>query len=74
MTYRGHIRNGQITLDEPAALPEGAEVGIEIIHNGQHGENGQSVLADIARLADRADLRRDYSQQHDHYVKGTPRK
>ena len=31
MTYRGHIRNGQITLDEPAPLPEGAQVNVEIV-------------------------------------------
>ena len=39
MTYRGHIKNGQVTLDEPARLPEGAEVSVEILyeqveHNG----------------------------------------
>ena len=31
MTYRGHIKNGQITLDEPARLPEGAEVNVEVV-------------------------------------------
>jgi hypothetical protein len=31
MTYRGHIKNGQITLDQSAPLPEGAEVNIEVI-------------------------------------------
>ena len=30
MTYRGHVKNGQITLDEPVHLPEGASVNIEI--------------------------------------------
>ena len=31
MTYRGHIKNGQIALDEPAQLPEGAEVNVEVV-------------------------------------------
>lgn len=31
MTYRGHIKNGQVTLDEPAQLPEGAEVRVEVV-------------------------------------------
>jgi hypothetical protein len=31
MTYRGHVQNGQITLDEPARLPEGAEVNVEVV-------------------------------------------
>ena len=30
MPYRGHIKNGQILLDEPAQLPEGATVNIEL--------------------------------------------
>jgi hypothetical protein len=30
MTYSGHVKNGQILLDEPADLPEGASVKIEI--------------------------------------------
>jgi hypothetical protein len=31
LTYRGHVANGQITLDEQAQLPEGAEVKIEVV-------------------------------------------
>lgn len=31
MTYRGHIRNGRITLDEPVDLPEGARVQVDLI-------------------------------------------
>lgn len=31
MNYRGHVKNGQIALDEPARLPEGAEVSVAVI-------------------------------------------
>jgi hypothetical protein len=31
MTYRGHIRNGQVTLDDPVHLPEGTEVTVEVV-------------------------------------------
>jgi len=31
MTYRGHVKNGQIKLDEPARLPEGAQVNIQVV-------------------------------------------
>jgi hypothetical protein len=32
MTYRGHIKNGQVALDDPAhLLPEGAAVQIEVV-------------------------------------------
>lgn len=30
MTYRGHVKNGVVLLDEPNRLPEGAEVCIEL--------------------------------------------
>jgi hypothetical protein len=33
MTYRGHIKNGQIALDEPANLPEGVAVKIEVVED-----------------------------------------
>jgi len=31
MTYQGHIKNGQILLDAPTPLPEGARVRIELV-------------------------------------------
>jgi len=30
MTYRGHIKNGVAVLDEPAALPDGTRVRVEV--------------------------------------------
>ena len=38
MTYHGHVRNGQITLDTPVRLPEGAQVSIEVVEP----KNGKS--------------------------------
>ncbi len=31
MTYRGHVKNGQIALDMPISLPEGSVVTVEVI-------------------------------------------
>jgi len=31
MTYSGHIKNGQITLDELVHLPEGAKVNVQVV-------------------------------------------
>ena len=31
MTYRGHVKNGAVVLDTPAALPEGAAVEVSVI-------------------------------------------
>lgn len=30
MKYRGHVKNGQISLDEPEQLPEGAVVNVVV--------------------------------------------
>ena len=34
MTYRGHVKNGQILLDEPTRLPEGATVNVQLVKAG----------------------------------------
>lgn len=31
MTYRGHVKDGHVTLDGPAGLPEGTEVKVEVV-------------------------------------------
>jgi hypothetical protein len=33
MTYRGHVKNGEIKLDQPARLPEGAQVSIQVVEH-----------------------------------------
>jgi hypothetical protein len=37
MTYKGHIKNGTVVLDQPVALPEGAEVNVDL-HAGAFEE------------------------------------
>jgi hypothetical protein len=34
MTYRGRVKNGEILLDEPVRLPEGAIVHIDVVTAG----------------------------------------
>ena len=38
MTYSGHVRSGQIALDEPARMPEGAAVSVSVLDQSE-GEN-----------------------------------
>jgi hypothetical protein len=33
MLLEGHVENGQIVIDEPATLPEGAKVRVEIVRS-----------------------------------------
>jgi hypothetical protein len=45
MTYRGHVRNGQITLDRTVPLPEGAEVSVEVLRpNGERTVGRRDLL------------------------------
>ena len=34
MTLRGHVKNGQIALDDAARLPEGTRVNVEVLDEG----------------------------------------
>jgi hypothetical protein len=43
MTYRGQIKNGQIMLDEPARLPEGTRVQVEVIEDANGKQRPRSA-------------------------------
>ena len=70
MTYRGHVKNGQITLDEPVALPEGTELNIEVVANG---EDQPTIWEKLRALAGTVDGPEDWAHNHDHYIHGTPK-
>lgn len=83
MTLHGRIRNGVIVLDEPALLPEGAQVCVEIQPDAELGDE-TAVPADtrlepiskrLLKFAGRAEgLPPDASRNHDHYLYGTPKR
>jgi hypothetical protein len=63
MTYRGHVKNGQITLDEPVHFPEGAEVVVELVERPI--PNGEDLNAMLLRHAGRGrDLPSDLAERH----------
>lgn len=72
MTYRGHIKNGQIVLEESPPLPEGAVVTVEVVEAGDGRPTIWQELLDIAGTAH--GLPEDMSKNHDHYLYGTPKK
>jgi hypothetical protein len=79
MTYRGHVKNGTIVLDEPAPLPEGAEVRVELARALDEGplldENGQTLGQKLMKYAGAArDLPADASRNLDHYLYGAPKR
>jgi hypothetical protein len=70
MTFRGRIKNGQIALDQPASLPEGAEVKVEILENDIESQIGAvTVWNDLLKLAGTAEgLPSDAARSHDRYL------
>ena len=72
MTYRGHIKNGQVALDEPVELPEGAEVRVELAEKVDRGTEDLRAL--LLRHAGKGrDLPTDLAANHDHYAHGKPK-
>jgi hypothetical protein len=71
MVYKGHIEHGSIVLDEPADLPEGAEVTVDI-DDKTPIPTLYERLKDIIGVID--DMPEDMAQQHDHYIHGTPKR
>jgi len=68
---KGHFDGKQVVLDEPvpADILPATPVKVVFERNGN-----DTVLDKLAGLAAPDDLPPDYSEQHEHYVKGTPRR
>lgn len=71
MMYRGHIKNGQIRLDEPAQLPEGAQVKIVVLEDGEATPGLWDKLRGMAGTVEGPE---DWARNHDHYIHGTPKR
>ena len=72
MTYKGHVENGAVVLDEPGYLPDGALAMIEIAVAEPSSRDSASVsLAEHYRCFIGAidDLPEDWSENHDMYLR-----
>ena len=77
MTYRGHVKNGAVVLDEEVPLPEGAAVAVEVLAAERAAEKEESPplhdgldgLIGVAK-----GLPSDLARNHDHYLYGRPKK
>ena len=80
MVYRGHIRNGQIELDEQVRLPEGAPVEVSLAEkqaasDGDDEDLGPTLderLKPVIGIA--KGLPPDASINVDHYLYGQPKR
>ena len=71
MTFRGHIKNGQVLLDEPARLPDGVEVSVAVI---EPQPSSGTVWDKLRALAGTVEGPVDWARNHDHYIHGTPKR
>lgn len=68
----GHYDGKRVVLDEPVPPGFAADTPVRVIF-----DNGElrDLFAELGRLAVTTDdLPPDYAAQHEHYVKGTPRR
>jgi hypothetical protein len=78
MTYRGHVRNGVVLLDDNVRLPDDSEVRVELVQAGgdtPEDETGPTLFEQLRPLAGAAKgLPPDLAQNHDHYLHGQPKR
>jgi predicted DNA-binding antitoxin AbrB/MazE fold protein len=70
MTYKGHVKNGVIVLEQPVQLPEGAVVHVEVVETGEQRTLAER-LRDIIGIV--KGMPSDMARNHDHYLYGKPR-
>lgn len=82
MSYRGHIKDGAVILDETIDLPEGTEVEVEVVSPSrtspaterEEQQGGQSLYESLKPLIGCLnDLPPDMSVNLDHYLYGAPK-
>jgi hypothetical protein len=70
MTFRGHIQNGSVVLDESAQLPEGSLVRVELVNPEDDFASLREGLLKFAGIVD--GLPEDLAEHHDYYIHGKP--
>ncbi len=71
MSYKGTIKNGVVVLPPEVKLPEGATV--EVIAEEAAPEEDPFVLAALRVKKPRPHWPKDYRQNLEHYLYGTPK-
>jgi hypothetical protein len=69
MALRGHFEKGVVVLDEPAALPEGTAVEVDIVQCTDQIDSLRTILRKYSGCM--TGLPVDYSKNHDYYIHGT---
>ena len=70
-TLRAHFDGQRVILDEPAPPHLNANTPVKVL---VEDDKPNGALAAIAKLAAPADVPPDFAHQHEHYVKGLPKR
>jgi hypothetical protein len=77
MTYRGKVKNGVVVLDDPSALPEGAEVSVRPVKGNRRSANRGRRRSLYERFKPFIGIAKglppDLARNHDHYLHGRPK-
>jgi len=76
MTYKGHVFNGTVLLDEPAEIPDGTKVEIAVYEPSQLAEDGPILPTLYERLRSVVgvvDGPADLAENHNYYAHGLPK-
>ena len=78
MTYKGHVQNGVILLDEPIELADGSPVLVLEVNTSEERCDRSSVSSLSEALGpfvgSAEGLPEDMALNHDHYLHGSPKK
>ena len=78
MTYRGHVNNGVVVLDDAVTLPEGLSVRVEPAESVSDEDDEKNIPTLLERLAPFVGklegLPPDASVNVDHYLYGLPKR
>ncbi len=62
MTYKGHVQNGMVVLDEPVSLTEGTRVRIEVLHDVPSEALHPEIVRFTGVLPSGIDVRAEYAE------------
>jgi len=79
MTYKGHVENGMVVLDDPTGLPEGAMVSVAVLDFSQDhspdDEASPTLYDRLEPVVGRAKgLPVDAAANVHHYLYGAPKR
>jgi hypothetical protein len=74
VVLNGTFDGTKVVLDTPVPSEIAANTPVRVIFDDAPAPSGESALSKIAKLAKPGGFPRDFAEQHDHYIKGTPRR